>query len=181
MSSRKKKRKKRKDPGAAELNIMPFIDIFSMLNTFLLVSAAFINIGILEVQIPFFSNAPVDKSKPTRSLDLKVDIEKTKVTLTSAFTLPPEDKQTFTYTPDQKGLDDLHAKLLELRQKNPETDKITVFSEDDVKYSGLVDVVDTVKTLRETDPKFPVTDEKTGVKKESQFLYEKVVIGSVVL
>lgn len=180
MSARKKNRK-RKDPGAAELNIMPFIDIFSMLNTFLLVSAAFINIGILEVQIPFFSNAPAEKSKPTRSLDIKVDVEKTKVTLTTLFTLPPEDKQTFTYTPDQKGLDDMHAKLLELRQKNPDGDKVTIYSDDDVKYSGLVDVVDTVKTLREKDPKFPVTDEKTGVKKESVYLYEKVVIGSVVL
>lgn len=93
---RKKKKRKRKEPKAAELNIMPFIDIFSMLNTFLLVSAAFVNIGILEVQVPFLTNAPPDKDKPTRSLDVKVDVDKEKAQLTTAWTQPPKDEQVLT-------------------------------------------------------------------------------------
>ncbi len=70
---RKKRRKKHEvKVKSAELNIMPFIDIFSMLNTFLLISAAFINLGIIKVQVPFLSNAPQDKTKPTRTLEINV-------------------------------------------------------------------------------------------------------------
>ena len=59
-----------------ELNIVPFIDVFSMLNTFLLMTAVFTAIGIIEVQIPFLTSAPPPKEELTRSLDVKVDMEK---------------------------------------------------------------------------------------------------------
>ena len=51
------RRKKRKKAAYNEivLNIMPFIDVFSMLNTFLLYSAVFLAVGIIEVQIPYLS------------------------------------------------------------------------------------------------------------------------------
>lgn len=49
----KKKKRKQLESQSAQLNIMPFIDIFSMLNTFLLISASFVSIGILKVQVPF--------------------------------------------------------------------------------------------------------------------------------
>jgi biopolymer transport protein ExbD len=66
------RRRRAKRPGIGyrdiELNIMPFIDVFSLLNTFLLLSAVFFSLGMLEVQLPFFSNAPQKDSKPTRDL-----------------------------------------------------------------------------------------------------------------
>ena len=58
MSKRKKKKKHEPKAAEAELNIMPFIDIFSMLNVFLLVSATFINIGLIRVQVPFLTGQP---------------------------------------------------------------------------------------------------------------------------
>ncbi len=179
---RKKKKRRRKEPKAAELNIMPFIDIFSMLNTFLLVSAAFVNIGILEVQVPFFTSAPPDKSKPTRSLDVKVDVDKEKAQLTTSWSQPPADQQVTSYKLDKAGMTDLHQKILELRQKYSEQDdRLTLFSEDDVKYQALIGVIDAVKTLKETDPKLQTKDKETGAAKPAMFLFEKVVMGSVVL
>lgn len=178
--SRKKQRKKL-DSKTAELNIMPFIDIFSMLNTFLLVSASFVNIGIMRVQVPFFTNAPEDKSKPARSLLLNVRLEKDKVILTTRWTLPPEEETKTEYLPTKKGLDDLHSELVRLRIKHPEFDKVTLFSEDDIKYYNLIAVLDAIKQVRKGDPDITVEDKKTGQIVRSKFLYEKVVMGSVVL
>ena len=79
MGRRKKKHHGEVSTDAPELNIMPFIDIFSMLNTFLLLSAAFIGLGIIEVQIPFLSNSTEVKEKPTRFYDLKVEFEKERI------------------------------------------------------------------------------------------------------
>ena len=72
---RKKKRMGADGGGSIELNVMPFIDVFSLLTTFLLFSAVFVQIGILEVQVPFLSNSnPPDNSKPSRDLSIKLDV-----------------------------------------------------------------------------------------------------------
>jgi biopolymer transport protein ExbD len=176
---RKHKKRKKLDSKAAELNIMPFIDIFSMLNTFLLVSAVFVNIGIHEVQIPFMSNAP-EEDKPKRSLDLKVNIEDRQVVLTTEWTAPPTEKQDTPYTMDAAGITQLHQKLVSIRMQYPEADKVTLFSDDTVKYHQLVQVVDAIKVIKEDDPRIQTRDE-SGQQLLSEFLYEKVVIGSVIL
>ena len=181
MSRSRKKKRKQLDCKAATLNIMPFIDIFSMLNTFLLISASFLSIGILKVQIPFFTNAPPDKTKPTRTIEYNLTIEKERLEFASRYSMPPDEETKREYKNTKDGIESLHKDLIALRQKNPENDKMTLFSDDDVRYDNLVDVIDNVKTLRESDPVIMQKDEKSGEMKKSRYLYEKIVIGSVIL
>ena len=178
--SRKKKRKKLKCE-AAGLNIMPFVDVFSMLNTFLLVSASFVSIGILKVQVPFFTNAPPDKSKPARTMTINITIEKEQMDMITRWSLPPDEENKKVYKNDKEGWGVLHQDLLSLRQRSPDADKVTLFSDDDVRYDNVVSVLDNIKTLKDGDPQLMVKDEKTGEMKKSRYLYEKIVMGSVVL
>lgn len=182
MGSHKKRRKVTGDlgPEAPELNIMPFIDIFSMLNTFLLVSAAFIGLGILEVQVPFLSNSSQVKDDPTRMFSVRVDLSDTEIKLTSLWTAAPEDKQEKVYTYEEAEIDKFHAEMISLRTKVSEQDKVTVYADDTVKYSQLIQVIDNIKTLREKEPplNLPPIDGREAPK---NFIYEKVVIGSVIL
>lgn len=181
MSRRKKKRAiAYRD---VELNIMPFIDVFSMLNTFLLLSAVFFSIGMFEVQLPFFSNSPETKQdKPVRSLDVKVNVEKEKVELTTSYTLPPANEKTDTYDITPEGMDRLHAALVEIRKANEDVKKVTLYCEDDVIYEQLVKVIDEVKSRRATDPVLYMTEDKSGARVETkEVLFPQVVMGSVVL
>ena len=66
-------------PGAVELNVMPFIDIFSLLCTFLLMSAVFLSIGILEVQVPFLTNAAMSEAKKKEKLKERLQLLKEKL------------------------------------------------------------------------------------------------------
>lgn len=177
--SRKKKRK-RHEPKEAELNIMPFIDIFSMLNTFLLVSAAFVNIGLIEVQVPFLTNAPPPKDKPPRSLLINVAIDKDKVELETKFDAPPLEEKKTEYALTDSELMKLHKDLVKLRQDHPDSDKVDVYAEDDVLYNRLVKVLDAIKFRTEGDPIFKEKDPK-GNDKESDFIYRKVVMAGVIL
>lgn len=179
MSGRKRKRQIK--VRAAELNIMPFIDIFSMLNTFLLVSASFVNIGILTVQIPFLTNAPPPKDKPQRSFSINVNVEKDKAELETKFSAEPVDRKTQEYKLDKDGLKSMHQELVKLRVAQKETDTVTVFSEDDVTYDNLVKVLDSIKALEPTDPPITIMDERLNQPRRSIELYEKVVLGSVIL
>jgi biopolymer transport protein ExbD len=169
-------------PDAPELNIMPFIDIFSMLNTFLLVSASFIGLGILEVQIPFLSNSSEIKEPPSRAFNIRVDVADAEIKVTSEWTEQPFEKDVKTFKVDEAEIAKFHQEMIALRVKAPENDKVTIFSDDTVKYEILVKAIDAIKTMKENEPPpaLPNAEElkRTG---RDRFLFEKVVIGSVIL
>ena len=180
------KRRKFKKPSSStpELNVMPFIDIFSMLNTFLLVSASFIGLGILEVQIPFLSNSPdVPDEKPKRSISIMVEVEKEKLLLKTSWSAPPEDAKTKTYEMNPEGIELFHQDLIQIKTDVPESEKVTMLTEDDVQYDQMILVLDSIKTLREKDPDLPQPPLEEGEerKRRGRFLYDKVVMGSVIL
>jgi biopolymer transport protein ExbD len=169
-------------PESPELNIMPFIDIFSMLNTFLLVSAAFVGLGILEVQIPFLSNSSEIKEPPSRSFNIRVDVADAEIKVTSEWTEQPFEKSVKTFKVDEADIELFHQEMIALRTKVPDNDKVTVFSDDSVKYEILIKAIDAIKSMREKEPPLalPNADElkRTG---RDRYLFEKVVIGSVIL
>ena len=187
MGRRKKKHHGEVSTDAPELNIMPFIDIFSMLNTFLLLSAAFIGLGIIEVQIPFLSNSTEVKEKPTRFYDLKVEFEKDEVKISGAWTAAPVElfEKSFKYTKEDLKL--FHSELVKLKQEHTDVDLVTVLAEPDVKYNNFVLGLDEIKFLHEGDP--PVERELDEAEKgneklakyNTQFLFKKIVIGSIAL
>ena len=175
------KKKKNMAPSAqeVELNVMPFIDIFSLLCTFLLFSAVFVSIGILEVQIPFLTNAaPPQDLESKRLLDVKIDVEMERVELTTSFTKAPIDENRQFFSRDESGLSQMHAKLIELRDDYEDTDKVTLFVDDEILYEDLVKVLDQIKLRFPGDPGFDTQGSSKGVETS---LYPKVVMGSVLL
>lgn len=87
---KRKSRRQSEDFKDIELNIMPFIDIFSLLNTFLLFSAVFLSVGVIEVQVPFLTNAAPDtKQENTRERKINIDVQRDKLILTESWTMPP--------------------------------------------------------------------------------------------
>lgn len=191
--SRKRKRHK-VEYKDVELNIMPFIDIFSMLNTFLLFTAVFLSVGILEVQIPFLSSSPPpDDPKEAREFKVAIDVTKEQVEIQTSFSMPPEQLQKFPFPLNKEGIDQMHAKLVQIRKENPDTDKATVYSDDEVLWETLGAVLDGVMIRLDKDPVFAVPkdalkgkerDPKAREKAEltaKVYVYPKVVIGSVML
>lgn len=182
-------RKKKKRSIAyrdVELNIMPFIDVFSMLNTFLLFSAVFLSVGVLEVQIPFLSSQPPpDDPKDSRIFQVNIDVTKDQVEVQTSYSRPPEQAQKFPFPNKPEGLKQMHQKLAEIRKQNAATDKATVFSDDEVNWESLSAVLDSVMLRVEGDPIFaPAKDAKSKEKAEldaKTFLYPKIVMGSVML
>jgi len=185
-SSKDKKKRKMKRKGIPyrdiELNIMPFIDVFSLLNTFLLMSAVFLSVGILEVQIPFLTNAPPEKTPDERVLEIKVEMEKDKIDVTAAYSRPPVNEQKKSFKPTKEDIAAMHKFLVEIRRANPDSDKVQFFSEDDVLWKDMAHVLDAIKVKQPGDPVFPT---KTGSDIEkaiaAEFLYPKVVMASVML
>ena len=182
MAVRKRKSIKRNEQTDIELNIIPFIDVFSMLNTFLLFSAVFVATGIIEVQVPFLSSAPPPKDSGARALDVKIDAEKTKLQVITSYTREPVNEQKFDFPNTKEGLEEMHKRLVTIRQSNPDTDKVTFFSEDDVIFENISAILDAAKFRLPADPVFQTKNPKTGaMEPDQQFLFPKIVMGSVML
>ena len=152
MSKKRKKFTKIKD---IELNVMPFIDVFSLLVTFLLMSAVFLSVGILEVQIPFLTSAPPEKTPDERVLDVKVDMEKDKIEVTAEWSKPPVNAQKKEFKVTKEDIAAMHKFLVDIRRSSPELDKLSFFTEDDVIYKDMAHVLDAIKIRQAGDPAFP--------------------------
>ncbi len=184
MNKKQKKKNKRKaiKYRDIELNIMPFIDVFSLLNTFLLMSAVFIAIGVLEVQIPFLSSAPPDTKDNERTLDISVDVEKEKIEVTTVWSRAPENEEKKDFPLSKAGAAELHKFLVNVRKTHPEYDKVSLFTADDVIWKDVAMVIDAIKTRLPGDPLI-VPKNGTDAEKAmaTDFIYPKVVMSSVML
>lgn len=186
MSSKKKKEKKKKRhaPGSADvdLNIMPFIDVFSILNTFLLMSSVSLAIGLIEVQIPFISTPPENPKEPPRSLEVKVDMEKDKITVNSSWSKPPANPNAEEFEVSERGITNMHKHLLTLKAEDPSADKVQFYTDDDVIWNDMALVLDAIKLRQPGDPSFPVAGESAEDKaRNASYLFPKVVLASVIL
>lgn len=174
MKSRKKN--KYKD---ISLNIMPFIDVFSLLNTFLLMSAVFLSVGIIEVQIPFLSSAPPDKKQDDKSCSVKVDMSKTILEVTADNCSVANSKQ---FKPDKAGAAEMHNHLVAIRRQNLDVDKLQFFSEDDVLWRDVAMVLDAIKLRGPKDPVLVKKDASDAEKAQAvESIFPKVVMASVML
>lgn len=180
-------RSKKKRPeikySEVELMIVPFIDVFSMLNTFLLMTAVFTSIGIIEVQIPFLTTAPPPPKEHERVIDIKVDMEKDGVEVTSEWSQPPVDQKKQKFPVTKAGAEDMHKFLVEIKRTSPDADKVSFFTEDDVIWKDMSMILDAVKLRQPTDPVFPLKPDATkgDAAMAQEFLFPKVTMSSVML
>lgn len=190
MASRRRKR--RRGGGEAsgkpvELNVMPFVDVFSLLTTFLLFSAVFIQIGIVEVQVPFFTNKPSSKDdeKSKRLISVNITVQKKVIEIETFYKEPPRSSDISKFQNDDSGIDKMHNKLVDIRTEHPDTDKVTLFVDDEVIYEKVIDIIDAIKLLSEDDPYVPQPGEKSGDSNtgtaQNRYLYPKVVMGNILL
>jgi biopolymer transport protein ExbD len=187
--SRRRRKRHISDSGdldeAAELNIMPFIDVFSVLNTFLLMSAVFLSVGIIKVQVPYLTNKS-EPTKPKRSMVVDVRMDVGGIEVSTHFSAPPENRQIYKYPLSAAGINDMHKRLVETRRGNMDTDLVTLYCEDEVVYEDIAKVLDAVKLRRPGDPDFNnifngEDDDPVEKANNKIFVYPKVVMGSVIL
>jgi len=154
-----------------------------VLNTFLLTSAAFVTLGVIKVQIPFFTNSE-DQSKPTRTLEVKVDAQKDQIVLDTSYSMAPVQANKKTFPSDERGIASLHEALVRIRTDSKDTDLVTFYTDDDVTYEQVVKILDAIKLRKENDPVFSIDQKGDGNNAElidRVFVFPKVVMGSVIL
>ncbi len=144
MSRRRGSRHYRND--TAELNITAFMNLMVILVPFLLITAVFSRLAILELNLPGSSTEPVDPQEQVFQLEVIVREEKIEVGDRNQGLLGvyPNGEDGYDY-------DALKAKLSELKERYPAKSDASILLEQDIPYDTLVQVMDAVRVAETID------------------------------
>ena len=126
---------------AAELNITAFMNLMVILVPFLLITAVFSRLAILELNLPGSSNEPVDPQDLTFQLEVIVRINQIEVgdrTVGALGVYPRAENEDYDY-------DAVSAKLAELKENYPEKTDASILLESEIPYDTLVQIMDRVR------------------------------------
>ncbi|MCY4379962.1 MAG: biopolymer transporter ExbD [Proteobacteria bacterium] len=184
MTRKRRFKKLQEYQGPIDLNVMPFIDVFSLLTTFLLFSAVFIQIGILEVQVPFLSNKVTPEDKPARTFKIHVTVDEETIEVETFYTPDPRNSKTKKFGMNKRGMSRMHDYLIEIRSDHPKTDILSLFVDKEVTYDNVIKLVDAIKFLNKNDPPLPVANESSDESSRlsstpNLTLYPKILMGNV--
>jgi len=136
----------RRNTETAELNITAFMNLMVILVPFLLITAVFSRLAVLELNLPGSSNEPVDPQEQTFQLEVIVRQDKIEVGDRNQGLLGiyPNGVEGYDY-------DALADKLAELKERYPTKTNASILLEQDIAYDTLVQVMDTVRVAQDID------------------------------
>jgi biopolymer transport protein ExbD len=128
----------RREPKPAELLLVPMIDIFTVLVTFLLMTAVFSRIAIMQIDLP--SSAPAKPAEPKFRLEV--------IVRQNGFELG-DGNQLIATIPKLNGAYDLNAlaeRALAVKREHPASEDASVLAEPKVPYDELIQAMDAIRS-----------------------------------
>jgi len=125
----------------AELLLVPMIDIFTVLVTFLLMTAVFSRTVILQMNLPA---SQTEFKEPPPGLQLEVMVRKDLLQVADRNSGP---LATFTNTPQGPNYDGMQEYLKRVKNKFPEKTDASILLEPDTSYDTVIQVMDKVRVF----------------------------------
>lgn len=127
-----------------ELNLAPIIDCFTVLITYMLVSASFISLDILNIQVATTSDQPVEQQpqEPQAALGLEIGDKSLEFKITG------KEEAKFNVDVNDKGEWDpaqMEETLKKIQKKWPSIKDISVKAQPAIEYRQIVKAVENLK------------------------------------
>ena len=139
-------RRGRRNVETAELNITAFMNLMVILVPFLLITAVFSRLAILELNLPGSSSEPADPQELTFQLEVIVRDSRIEVgdRNVGALGVYPNGDGGYDF-------DALSDKLAEIKRRYPDKTDASILLEPDIAYDTLVQVMDRVRVEEVVD------------------------------
>ncbi len=139
----------RHNEDTAELNITAFMNLMVILVPFLLITAVFSRLTILELNLPASSTEPVEPEEQTFQLEViirqdRIEVGDRNQGLLGIYPSLPAGAY---------DLESLRTKLEELKSRYPSKTDASILLEPDIAYDTLVQVMDLVRLREEIEDK----------------------------
>ncbi len=147
-------RRARREIDAAELNITAFMNLMVILVPFLLITAVFSRLAIIELNLPASSSEPVEKPEESLQLEITVRANLIEVGDRRGVLLSRIENTEEGYNYDRLG-----EKLREIKAANPDKVDATLLLEPDIPYDVLVQVMDKMRITEDVQEESIVRSE----------------------
>lgn len=149
-------------------NLIPILDAVFIFIFFLLMSASFIKIYEIPSDVPTVSDSKPSKKEP---FVLTLKIKESSIALHKGLS----DKLEKTFK--RSELESLHNYLLQIKQKNREENTIIFEPIDNLTYEEIVQIMDAVRSIRNTDP--PIYIKKNSSDEKLRGLFNNIIFGNI--
>jgi len=129
-----------------ELNITAFMNLMVILVPFLLITAVFSRLAVIELNLPSSQSSVSDEQEPEFQLEITVRDSTIEIGDRSVGLLSRIDN-----TADGYDLDGLASYLERVKRQFPDKADATLLLEPDISYQVLVEVMDTVRVSERVD------------------------------
>ena len=151
----------------AELNITAFMNLMVILVPFLLITAVFSRLAIIELNLPGSSTEPVEQQDQVFQLEVIVRSDKIEVADRNQGLLG-----IYPNVEDGYDFDAVGEKLVQLKTRYPDKTDASILLEQEIPYDTLVQIMDTVRVSVEME--VGDDDERTLVRSD---LFPDISIG----
>lgn len=141
---RKEKKAKKKGIQQAELNITAFMNLMVVLVPFLLMTAVFSQLTVIELNLPESSAASQQKEKNKKITHINVILKKDIIVISDSLgnVLGKIEKK-------HKGVMNLLKKfLIKVKEKIPHVTSVNILSERKIKYDEIIGAMDASRSYR---------------------------------
>ena len=140
------RRRSRRNVETAELNITAFMNLMVILVPFLLITAVFSRLAVLELNLPGSSGEPVEPQEQAFQLEVIIRADKIEVGDRNQGRLG-----VYPNKGDGYDYEALSNKLSELKRRYPSKTDASILLEQDIEYDTLVQVMDRVRIAERVD------------------------------
>lgn len=131
-------RHKREREGSSGLDVTTFMNLMVVLIPFLLVSAVFSRVTILDLSVPISAGA---SALSTPNFAIEVIVRKGGLEIANGSTV----EAAFPKKDGHYDLRMLHEMLTRLKNRYPEKEDATVLMEPDIEYDYLIQIMDAIR------------------------------------
>ena len=159
-----------------ELNLAPMMDMLVSIIPFMLLSAIYMQIMLINVPLP----EPVakalaeDRALTQREVSIQVDM---KPSIGFAISVKDEKGKVTEYTVPRAGSEydykALHGRLVTIKQQFPKVFRLELNPDETANYKSIVKVMDASHGMEATDPKIKIDNAETPL------LFPDVVLSNV--
>jgi biopolymer transport protein ExbD len=147
-----------------DLNIVPMMDMFVSIIPFLLLSAVFMTITLIDVPLPAPVAQALQQDRDGLNKEVTIRVNMDQKTGISIEVRDMSGKSTHMSVP-KSGQDydfkALHKKFVEIKQRHPKTFKIELNPHESVEYKSIVQVMDAARNMEKEDPKILIENAET--------------------
>ncbi len=163
-----------------ELDLAPLLAVMVKLVPVLLVSSAFVQVMMIETDLPQVVKEAIQKEEKKPSASVQLDINGKSGIRVIVEKAGNQNIEVIGLKADGSfNYGQLQQKLVEIKIQNPEVFRVELNPEGNIPYKEIVKIMDEARKARDKNTHFPVYDSKAGKEVETDYMFPDVVFVNV--